>query len=137
MPVKVIIPTALRPFAGQRHSVEFDDARTVADALDSLTSRFADLRRHLYADDGRLRSFVNIYVNDEDIRYLNKDRTPLKDGDTISIIPSIAGGMGCFADGVMEGLLLRWRLALSVTASSPHTAGNRLEHDRGHCQSNS
>lgn len=92
MPVRVIIPTALRPFAGKRDSVEFDDARTVADALDSLTSRFADLRRHLYADNGRLRSFVNIYVNDEDIRYLDKDRTPLKDGDTISIIPSIAGG---------------------------------------------
>jgi adenylyltransferase/sulfurtransferase len=94
MPVKIIIPTALRQFAGKRDSVEFDDARTVAEALESLTGRFADLRQHLYADDGRLRSFVNVYVNDEDIRYLAKDRTPLKDGDTISIIPSIAGGSG-------------------------------------------
>jgi len=91
MPVKVIIPTALRQFAGKRESVEFD-ARTVGEALDSLTGHYDELRKHLFADDGRLRSFVNVYVNDEDIRYLAKDRTELKDGDTISIIPSIAGG---------------------------------------------
>ena len=52
-----------------------------------------DLRKHLYTDDGRIRSFVNIYVNDEDIRYLEKENTPIKDGDTISIVPSIAGGL--------------------------------------------
>jgi adenylyltransferase/sulfurtransferase len=57
-----------------------------------LTTEFADLRKHLYTDDGRIRSFVNVYLNDEDIRYLDKENTPLKDGDTISIIPSIAGG---------------------------------------------
>jgi len=91
MTVKVIIPTALRQFAGKRESVEFD-ARTVGEALDSLTGHYQELRKHLYADDGRLRSFVNVYVNDEDIRYLAKDRTTVKDGDTISIIPSIAGG---------------------------------------------
>ena len=67
-------------------------AGTVGEALSALTSQFADLRKHLYADDGRLRSFVNVYVNDEDIRYLQKDKTQLSDGDTISIIPSIAGG---------------------------------------------
>jgi adenylyltransferase/sulfurtransferase len=50
------------------------------------------LRRHLYNDEGKLRSFVNVYVNDEDIRYLNKEATPLKEGDTVSIVPSIAGG---------------------------------------------
>jgi len=91
MPVKVIIPTALRQFAGKQESVHFE-ARTVGEALDSLTGKFEELRKHLYADDGRLRSFVNVYVNDEDIRYLEKNRTALKDGDTISIIPSIAGG---------------------------------------------
>jgi len=91
MPVKVIIPTALRQFAGKQESVHFE-ARTVGEALDSLTGQFEELRKHLYADDGRLRSFVNVYVNDEDIRYLEKNRTALKDGDTISIIPSIAGG---------------------------------------------
>ena len=58
----------------------------------NLTTTYADLRKHLYTDDGRIRSFVNIYVNDEDIRYLEKENTPIKDGDTISIVPSIAGG---------------------------------------------
>jgi adenylyltransferase/sulfurtransferase len=65
---------------------------TVGEVLKSLTSEYADLRRHLYNDEGKLRSFVNVYVNDEDIRYLNKEATPLTDGDTVSIVPSIAGG---------------------------------------------
>lgn len=91
MAVKVIIPTPLRAYAAKQESVDLP-ARTVGEALDALTAQFADLRRHLFADNGRLRSFVNVYVNDEDIRFLEKERTPLKDGDTISIIPSIAGG---------------------------------------------
>ena len=91
MPVKVIIPTPLRPYAGKQASIEFQ-AQTVRDALDSLIAQYAELRKHLFADDGRLRSFVNVYVNDEDIRYLQKESTPLKEGDTISIVPSIAGG---------------------------------------------
>jgi molybdopterin converting factor small subunit len=92
MPVKVIIPTPLRPYAGKQESVDLQ-AATVAEALSALTARFAELRRHLFADDGRLRSFVNVYVNDEDIRYLQKDQTSVKEGDTISIVPSIAGGV--------------------------------------------
>jgi adenylyltransferase/sulfurtransferase len=91
MPVKLEIPTALRPYAGKQASVEFD-AATVGDALRQLTATYADLRRHLYTEEGRIRSFVNVYVNDEDIRYLEKENTPIKDGDTISIVPSIAGG---------------------------------------------
>ena len=57
-----------------------------------LTSRYGDLRNHLYNEDGRLRSFVNVYLNDDDIRYLQKEDTPVSDGDTISIVPSVAGG---------------------------------------------
>jgi molybdopterin converting factor small subunit len=91
MAVKVIIPTPLRPYAGKQESVELQ-AVTVAEALAGLTMRFSELRKHLYADDGRLRSFVNIYVNDQDIRYLQKEATNLRDGDTVSIVPSIAGG---------------------------------------------
>ncbi len=91
MPVTVLIPTPLRPYAGKQSSVDFD-ARTVREALDALTSQYGELRKHLYADDGRLRSFVNVYVNDEDIRFLQREETPLSQGDTISIIPSIAGG---------------------------------------------
>jgi MoaD family protein len=89
--VKVIIPTPLRAYAGKQESVELQ-AGTVAEALSALTHRFGDLKKHLFADDGKLRSFVNVYVNDEDIRYLQKDQTRLSEGDTISIVPSIAGG---------------------------------------------
>jgi molybdopterin converting factor small subunit len=91
MAVKVIIPTPLRPYAGKQESVHLE-AATVGEALHSLTLQFRDLRKHLYSEDGRLRSFVNIYVNDEDIRYLQRDNTAVQPGDTISIVPSIAGG---------------------------------------------
>ena len=91
MAVKVIIPTPLRPYAGKRESVELQ-AATVGEALSALTTQFAELRGHLFSDDGRLRSFVNVYVNEEDIRFLQKDQTPIREGDTISIVPSIAGG---------------------------------------------
>jgi adenylyltransferase/sulfurtransferase len=91
MAVNVMIPTPLRPFVGKKSSIELN-AATIGEALRALTTEFADLRKHLYTDDGRIRSFVNIYLNDEDIRYLEKENTPVKDGDTISIVPSIAGG---------------------------------------------
>jgi molybdopterin converting factor small subunit len=91
MAVKVIIPTPLRAYAGKQESVEVE-ASTVGQALSALTTKHADLKKHLFSDDGKLRSFVNVYVNDEDIRYLQKDQTAVKPGDTISIVPSIAGG---------------------------------------------
>src|SRR5256885_4443598 len=97
MPVRVMIPSPLRPYAGKRDSAEFS-ARTVGEALGHLTTEFAELRKHLFTEDGKLRSFVNVYVNDEDIRYLAKDATPLKDGDTVSIVPSIAGGSTTVAE---------------------------------------
>ena len=93
MTVKVLIPTPLRPHAGGKAAAEFP-AKSVAEALSHLTTEFADLKRHLFTEDGRLRSFVNVYVNGEDIRYLAQENTPTKDGDTINIIPSIAGGSG-------------------------------------------
>ena len=88
---KILIPTPLRQYAGKLDSVEIS-APTVGEALASLTSTHADLKKHLYNDEGKLRSFVNVYVNDEDIRYLNKEATALSDKDTVSIVPSIAGG---------------------------------------------
>jgi molybdopterin converting factor small subunit len=91
MAVKVIIPTPLRAYADKQESVQLQ-ATNVGEALKALTERFQELKKHLYSDDGRLRSFVNVYVNDEDIRYLQKDQTPLGEGDTVSIVPSIAGG---------------------------------------------
>src|SRR5213596_1343958 len=89
--VRIIIPTALRQYAANHDAVEVE-AESVEEALGGLVGRFDQLRRHLYADDGRLRNFVNVYVNEEDIRHLRNDRTALKEGDTISIVPSIAGG---------------------------------------------
>jgi adenylyltransferase/sulfurtransferase len=91
MPVKVIIPTPLRQYTGKQDAVEIK-GKTVAEVLSSLTTQFTDLRKHLLTDEGKLRSFVNVYLNDEDIRFLQKEQTPLHDNDVISIVPSIAGG---------------------------------------------
>jgi adenylyltransferase/sulfurtransferase len=91
MAVIVRIPTPLRPFTGQQASVEIDGA-TVGQILERLTTQFAELRPHLFGADGSLRSFVNVYVNDEDVRYLDKERTAVSAKDTVSIVPSVAGG---------------------------------------------
>src|SRR5579864_9399965 len=88
---KILIPTPLRRYAGKQDAVQLA-GKTVGEVLQSLTSQYSELKRHLFNDEGKLRSFVNVYVNDEDIRYLSKEATPLKDGDTVSIVPSIAGG---------------------------------------------
>ena len=88
---KIHIPTPLRQYAGKQPTVEVN-AGTIGDALLNLTTQHPDLRRHLYNDDGKLRAFVNVYLNDEDVRYLQKEATPVNEGDTISIVPSIAGG---------------------------------------------
>jgi molybdopterin converting factor small subunit len=88
---KIHIPTPLRQYAGKQAAVEVK-AVTIAEALSGLVSRHPDLRRHLYTEDGKLRAFVNVYLNDEDVRYLQKDATAVGDGDSISIVPSIAGG---------------------------------------------
>ena len=91
MAVTVLIPTPLRPFVGGRDAVELE-AGSVGELLDRLTGQHAELKPHLFATDGRLRSFVNVYVNDRDIRQLAQRETPVRPGDTVSIIPSIAGG---------------------------------------------
>ena len=91
MATKILIPTPLRPFTDKLDAVEAVGA-TVGELLADLTSRHAGLRPHLYNEQGKLRSFVNIYLNDEDIRYLQKEQTPVGASDTISIIPSVAGG---------------------------------------------
>ena len=91
MPNTIHIPTPLRPFTDKNESVEVNGA-TVGELLADLTKKYDGLRKHLYADDGRLRNFVNVYLNDEDIRYLQKEKTPVKPGDSLSIVPSVAGG---------------------------------------------
>ena len=88
---KVLIPTPLRQFADKNDSVQLDGA-TVAEVLGALTTQFPALKKQLFTDEGKLRSFVNVYLNDEDIRYIKKDASPVAPGDTLSIVPSIAGG---------------------------------------------
>src|SRR5208337_3048161 len=90
---QIQIPSPLRQYSGKQASVDIR-AKTVGEALNGLVSQHPDLKRHLYTDDGKLRAFVNVYVNDEDMRYLQKEATAVTDGDTISIVPSIAGGCG-------------------------------------------
>jgi molybdopterin/thiamine biosynthesis adenylyltransferase/rhodanese-related sulfurtransferase/molybdopterin converting factor small subunit len=89
---KILIPTPLRPYTDKKDAVDAS-GETVGELLADLTLRHSGLKAHLYNDQGRLRSFVNIYVNDEDIRYLQKEATPVGAGDTVSIIPSVAGGV--------------------------------------------
>src|SRR3954470_12712206 len=88
---KILIPTPLRPYTDKQDAVDAAGA-TVGELLSDLTKKHAGLKAHLYNEQGKLRSFVNIYVNDEDIRYLQKEETSVKADDTISIIPSVAGG---------------------------------------------
>jgi MoaD family protein len=92
---KIHIPTPLRQYVGKQASVDVQGT-TVGEAMNALVAQHPDLKKHLYTEEGKLRAFVNLYVNDEDIRYLQKEATPLKDGDSISIVPSIAGGAETF-----------------------------------------
>ena len=91
MAVTILIPTPLRQYVGGHDSVELSGA-SIGEVLGNLTTQFPELRRNLYNDEGKLRSFVNVYLNDDDVRYMGKDAAAVKDGDTITIVPSIAGG---------------------------------------------
>ena len=93
MATKILIPTPLRPFTDKKDAVDAE-GKTVGELLADLTTKHSGLKAHLYNDQGKLRSFVNVYVNDEDIRYLQKEQTPVAANDTVSIIPSVAGGAG-------------------------------------------
>ncbi len=90
MPV-LRIPTPLRPYAGGKSEIQVH-GRTVAEALEELTGQHPALKQHLYTENGELRAFVNLFLNDEDIRYLQGVETPLADSDRLMILPSIAGG---------------------------------------------
>ena len=90
--MKIHIPTPLRQFVAKQATVTVE-AATVGEALDELTLTHPELKKHLYSEEGKLRAFVNVYLNDEDIRYLSdKENTAVKESDSLSIIPSIAGG---------------------------------------------
>lgn len=91
MAQKVRIPTPLRKLTNNEELVEVH-AATVGEAFAELQSRYPGIQERLLDEQGAVRRFVNVYVNEEDIRFLQNQQTPLKDGDEISIIPAIAGG---------------------------------------------
>ena len=91
MPVQIRIPTPLRKLTHDEEVVE-TSAETINDAITDLEGRYPGLQERLLDDKGQVRRFVNVYVNEEDIRFLQEKETPLKDGDEVSIIPAIAGG---------------------------------------------
>lgn len=85
------IPTPLRPYTENQAEVPVS-GDTVATALGDLTRRYPNLRQHLYGESGGLRAFVNVFLNDEDVRHLKGEQTPVKETDRLMIVPSIAGG---------------------------------------------
>jgi len=91
MAKKVRIPTPLRKLTNNEELVEVK-AATIGDVITELQARYPGIKERLVDDNGEVRRFVNVYVNEEDIRFLQNQQTPLKDGDEISIIPAIAGG---------------------------------------------
>jgi len=93
--MNIHIPTPLRSYTGGKETVSIPGA-TVSAAFQQLTATFPELKEHLFTPEGKLRSFVNVYLNDDDIRYLpSKDETAVTDADELTIIPSIAGGSAC------------------------------------------
>ena len=92
MTVPITIPTPLRGYADGQKTIGVE-GKTVGDALNALTTRYPNLRQHLFTEDGSLRSFVNVYLNDEDVRYLQHTGTLIKETDKLSIVPSVAGGV--------------------------------------------
>ena len=100
MKVKVHLPTALRPFADQQDTVILEGSN-VGEILTALTDQFSTLKQHLLDDNGELRNYVNLYLNEEDVGQLGGRAAAVKDGDTILIVPAIAGGHS-------EGLEDKW-----------------------------
>ncbi|QNN24397.1 MoaD/ThiS family protein [Planctomycetales bacterium ZRK34] len=94
MSVTVIIPTPLRKLTNEQETVDADGAK-VAEVIEQLQTQFPGLKERLCDDNGVLRRFVNVFLNGEDIRFLDGPETPVKDGDELSIIPAIAGGCCC------------------------------------------
>ncbi|MCU1486130.1 MAG: molybdopterin synthase subunit MoaD [Actinomycetia bacterium] len=91
MPVSVRLPTIMRTHAGGQSEVSAQGS-TIGEVINDLVLQFPGTATHLKAPDGGVHKFVNVYLNDEDVRYLGKLDTPVKDGDQVSILPAVAGG---------------------------------------------
>ena len=93
MAVTVRIPTPLQKLTGGKGEVSAEGS-TVKEIIDDMEANYPTIKERLYSEEGELRRFINIYINDEDIRFLDSDNSQVKDGDVISVIPAIAGGGG-------------------------------------------
>ena len=93
MAVTIKLPTILRKFAGNEARVSAEGV-TLAEVLKDLESRYPGITKNVIAEDGGLHRFINVYVNDEDVRYLGSLETPVAEGDMVSILPAVAGGIG-------------------------------------------
>lgn len=91
MPVEVRIPTVFRKFTGNESVVSVEGS-TIGELLEQIEARYPGFKEQLMSEDGQLHRFVNVYVNDEDARYLDKLDTKVSEGDTVSLLPSVAGG---------------------------------------------
>ncbi len=92
MPVQVLIPAPMRSLTGQQARVSIDGGATVGEVLTALAEQHPGIRERIFESSGRVRRFVNVYLNGEDIRGLEAEQTAVKDGDEIGIIPAMAGG---------------------------------------------
>ena len=86
------IPTPLRPYTNNQDEISINNGDTVIDQLNEIVEQYPDVKGHLFDSDGELRKFINVYINDEDIRYLDGGKSIVKESDEVSIIPAIAGG---------------------------------------------
>ncbi len=98
MSVRVKLPTILRKHAGGEAAVDAEGA-TVRELLANLESRYPGITKNIVSEEGGLHRFINVYVNDEDVRYLGSLETPVREGDTVSILPAVAGGTSSFHPG--------------------------------------
>ncbi len=92
MPIKVRIPTPLRKLTKEQEVVELDSCATIAEMLEALEKNFPGIKERICDEKGEVRRFINVYLNDEDIRFLKNRETGIKAGDEVSIVPAIAGG---------------------------------------------
>ncbi len=91
MPVTVRVPTPLRPLTGNAEQIEVSGS-SIKEIIDDMESKYPGIKDRLCDENGEIRRFINVYVNDEDIRFQKNQETPVKDGDLISVVPAIAGG---------------------------------------------
>lgn len=96
MSIKVRVPTPLQKLTNNQQEVFVDNAKDILSLVEELEKKYPGFKERLFDENGNLRRFINIFVNDEDIRFLENEKTPLKDGDEVSIIPAIAGGKNEF-----------------------------------------